>query len=215
LDGPGGTSVSGVAFSADGDTLAAGGSDGKVRLWDVGMKKTLGLLFGGQQGSIQGTSYSVSGVAFSPDGHTLAVTGSDGTVQLWDIGTRTTLGQPLDGSQGSIQGLLYSVYGVAFTPDGRTLAVADSDGKVRLWDVGSQTQLGQPLTGSQGVTGVAVSADGTLASGSYGSTVSLWEGVLWKDEGALKEQVCSLVWGNLSKPEWDELTHVGYRASCD
>jgi WD40 repeat protein len=214
LNGPKGTSASGVAFSSDGHTLAAGGSDGTVRLWDVDEQKELGRL-NGPTGSRQGTSYSVSGVAFSPDGHTLAVTGSDGKVRLWDVGTAKTLGRPLDGRQGSIQGPLYSVYGVAFSPDGRTLAVADSEAKVRLWDVDSQTELGQPLTGAQGVTGVAVSADGTLASGSYGSTVSLWEGVLWKDEEALKERVCSLVWGNLSKLRWDELTHVGYRASCD
>ena len=156
--------VSSVAFSPDGKTLAAGGSDGTVRLWDVPGGRPIGQ-------PLTGHADQILSVAFSPDGKTLAAGGSDGTVRLWDVPGGRPIGQPLTGHADQI-------LSVAFSPDGKTLAAGGSDGTVRLWDLpGGRPirQIGQLLTDYTGsVLSMAFSADGKiLASGGRDGRVQL------------------------------------------
>ena len=154
--------VQSVALSANGKTLATGGEDGTVRLWDVAGRRPLGEPLAGHEGQ-------VNSLAFSPDGETLASAGDDGTVRLWDVAGRRQLGEPLAGHEGSVGT-------VAFSPNGETLASTDNRG-VRLWDVAGRRQLGEPLAGHEGwVVGVTFSPNGeTLASTGADGTVRLWD----------------------------------------
>jgi Probable transposase/WD domain, G-beta repeat len=149
-----------VALNADGAYLAAGTSNGEVRLWRVVDRAPLLAM--------QGHTGGVHGVALSADWRLVASGSFDGTVRLWE----TASGQPL----ATLQGHTGLVWGVAVSADGRLVASSGYDGTVRLWEAGSE----RPLTTLHGHTGmvfgVALSGDGQLVvSGGHDGTVRLWE----------------------------------------
>jgi WD40 repeat protein len=156
------SSVTSVAFSPDGNILAAGGVDGAVQLWDVRKRHRIG------QPLTRHTS-SITSVAFSPKGNILATSSDDNTVRLWNVGTRNQIGQPLTGDNGGVSS-------VAFSPDGNTLATNSAIGMMQLWDVGTRSEIGEAHTAnSDGVVSVAFSPNSnTLAISGEDGTVRLW-----------------------------------------
>ena len=149
-----------VAFSPNGELLAAGSSDGQIRLWQA--RDGQPLL------TCEGHTGAVMSVVFSPDGHTLASGSLDQTVRLWHVPT----GQALK----TLIGHTNKVTSVAFSPDGQTLASGSADQTVRLWHVPTGQRLKTLPGHTNWVTSVAFSPDGqTLASGSMDQMVRLWQ----------------------------------------
>jgi WD40 repeat protein len=64
-----------MGFSPDGKTLATGGHDHVVKLWNVSTRQEVATL--------RGHEGNVHSLAFSPDGTILASGSDDGTVRLW------------------------------------------------------------------------------------------------------------------------------------
>ncbi|MGH3693202.1 MAG: TIR domain-containing protein [Pseudonocardiaceae bacterium] len=163
------SSVKGVAVSRDGHTLATGGDDMTVRLWDISdphHPSPLGVLTGH-------TNY-VPAVVFNPYGYILATGSDDETVRLWDIRDphHPSLLKTLTGHTGVVSS-------VAFSADGRTLASGSVDRSVRLWDVHNPyhpSELGTITGHTHDVNSVVFSPDGhTLATGSHDSIARLWD----------------------------------------
>jgi WD40 repeat protein len=122
---PAGSQVLGLAFSPDGQEIAASTASGAVPLWDTRTRRAIG--------TITGIDSAAHAVAFSPDGRTLAVGSSDDLVRLFDVGTRALVAQLSGDSQ--------AISGVAFSPDGRTLVSGAADGYAILWPLNPQVSV--------------------------------------------------------------------------
>jgi tetratricopeptide (TPR) repeat protein len=133
-----------IAFSPDGITLASGGSDNSIILWDFSNPNNVTQL-----ATLLGHSDTVTSVVFSADGKLLASGSHDTTVILWDMATYEPISQPLTGHGG--------VNSMAWSADGR-LASASQDNTIIIWDLPAAAPA-QVLAGhTGGVNSVAWSA---------------------------------------------------------
>ncbi len=195
-------SVTTVAFSHDGKTLASGG-DNTIRLWDP--------MTGEQLHKLKGHKDSVHDITFSPNNSTLASGGGDGTIRFWDVVTGKLLNTIETDPNESIDSVTFSsdgstltctgengdkgirfrdvstgellrtidvdagAFSVVYSPDGKTIA-SGGMGELSIWDVATGEILKTFSGHIDPVYSVAYSPDGcTLASGCRDSTVILWD----------------------------------------
>jgi WD40 repeat protein len=174
-----------AAFSPDGRLVAAIGSDGKARVWNVATRQQTGIAVAlPTSGPISGPiSGSISGgpargaLAFSPGGTAFVTVGANGTAALWSVATGRRVGALMAaGTPGGQAAAGRPAAAVGFSPDGRTLATA-VDGTIRLWDTATQQEIGTPMAADPGpAAAVAFSPDGrTLATAGGDGTARLWD----------------------------------------
>lgn len=122
-DAAGANTVQGLAFSADGSTVAALFEDGSVRIWRVSDQTLTAALR-------TGASDFRSRIALSADGMFAAVSGDDANrrgLEIWDVAARKMLAAHPASRETRI----------AFSPKGTTLAVRSSGAPVIFYDCSS------------------------------------------------------------------------------
>jgi hypothetical protein len=134
-----------VAISHDGTTLATGGQDGVIRLYQIPTGKEIRTFETG--------AAAVTGIAFSADGKWLVIRPAGKTLSTWDVAT---------GKLGRSGGFAnYTVDQLAFSADGSTV-MASCNGELVRWTVNggaSGSKQGNPPAGGF----AAVAADGSVA----------------------------------------------------
>ncbi|MCP4698409.1 MAG: WD40 repeat domain-containing protein [Gammaproteobacteria bacterium] len=152
-------SVHTVAFSPDGETLASGGFDNVIKLWEVSSGRLLNTL--------HWHSEWILCVTFSPDGRFLASSGHDKSVRLWDARTGKRLRL--------LKGHTKNVPSVSFSPDSQVLVSSSDDNTVKFWEVSSGVLLHTLKAHKDYVNTAVFSPDGEmLATASGDDTVKLW-----------------------------------------
>jgi WD40 repeat protein len=156
------TTVTALAFSADGMSVASGGTDGKIALWVIpdngeGRRRT----------TLPGHTGPVYSLAFSPHGEQLASSGWDGKVIVQDLDSATTLHTLTPHSDGT--------WAVEFTPCGLMLVTTGQDGRVTMWDTANGKEV-QSLTHHKGAVHTARfgKRGALLATGGRDGTVRVW-----------------------------------------
>jgi WD40 repeat protein/transcriptional regulator with XRE-family HTH domain len=191
-----------VAFSSDGNLLAAGTATGEISIYQA----STGMLLQ----TFKEHRDAVWSLDFHPKGHLLISSSDDQTIRIWDVHSgycwktlqdhtnrvRSAVLSP-DGktlASGSddqtvrlrnsqtgeclniLPGHSDRIWSVAFSPDGCLLATGSTDRTIRLWDVTSGRCLKILPGHTSWVWSVIFSPDGyTLASASADQTVRLWD----------------------------------------
>jgi WD40 repeat protein len=143
-------------FTADGKTLATGGTDGTVRTWD--------LTAGGQVRQMD-TGGRVAGLAITSDGRLVASSREQGPVSIWDTSTGNAI-RVLNGAGPA----------VAFSLNGALLATGSAAGPITLWDTATWKSVRTLEGHRRPVTAVRFSPDGHAVAATSADNRSL---LLW------------------------------------
>lgn len=144
-EGPGAKRVRALAFSPDGQLLAAARDDGTLDLLQTAGGKAAVVLSpeqrpgeivdlpgGGIRWKTPGVNAEVTSVMFSADGRLVSTGDNDGNARIWEVATGRERKRMVHDD---------GVSSVAFNPTSNYLATGSKDATVRMWDVASGSEI--------------------------------------------------------------------------
>ena len=162
-----------LAFNKNGDLLATGGADKKVKLWSVPEGKMLATFSEHTQ--------SVMGVGFADGDKSVIALSEDGIVKAWNRETGSVIYTKQDFKK--------NVRAFTITRDGKYFAVGGGDHFILVYEA-TTGNIVKKLEGHTGwVRSLAFSTDGQLlASGGDDKTIYLWETLSGNKIKEIKQQ---------------------------
>lgn len=115
------------AFAPDGNSVATGGEDKQIKVWDL---KTGNLIH-----TLTGHTNTVTALQISPDGNYLVSGADDNTLRIWNLATGTEIHR--------LTGHKHRITSITFSKEGDRFLSGSWDGTVRLWDTKTGKELAQ------------------------------------------------------------------------
>lgn len=154
--------VRALTWSSDSQSIASGGDDHHVHVWQA-LTGHLAYIYKGHQNQIRT-------VVWSSNGTCIASGTATQVAQVWDVQTRATISTYNEHAPSTV-----GPYSLAWSPDDTQLASGSADGTIHIWTA-TTAQRQILYTGHKAeVSAVAWSPDGAfLASASDDKSVHIW-----------------------------------------
>jgi len=178
-----------IALSPNGKTVASGGVDGKVRLWDVEMKTVVAKWTGHTQ--------RMRSLCWSVDGEQVVSGSKDATMRVWDVESGdTVLGPIKTGHQG--------VHAVIYSPDTTKIATGGyKETGLRIWDAKTGNLL-FAINHDDTIWSLAwTSNEKKIITGSHEGSIRIFDTATWEQIAILEGHTFIV----------SSLSHLGYPIS--
>ena len=153
--------VTALRFFPSGGSLATGGSDRMINIWNfIGDKARF-------QSTLRGCNGAVTSIDFDPQQQHLAASSSDFACRIWAI-TSQRMKLTLTGHSGSVSTN-------KFLGSPHRLVSGSKDRTVKVWDVSSGACTRTFMAGSSCHDVVAVDSAESLASGHFDKKIRVWD----------------------------------------
>lgn len=177
--GKGNNGINDLAFSSDGQKLAAATWNGQVWIWDLkSIDIDIDTPFQVLESESLSTAWSLN---FSPDGRKLAVAYSTQDIILWNAETGTLLEKIVTDSSGEI-------YAVSFSAKGEFLAFGGASKALTLWNIAKHEKVWQSTGHTLPIKSISFSSNNSfVATGGDDGVICLWNfetgKVIWFQAG--------------------------------